>query len=118
MLQNCLYLVGMIALPLAVEVLLAPRPCLALLWGALHSHSRTPLRTPGRESDGLTRDARSGPYLPGHMVLTGPRLVDTSTANVSPMPRQTGHEAILHGGPARGRRFRSPAAGREASLNK
>ena len=35
MLQNCLYLVGMIPLPLAVEVLLAPALALALLWGAL-----------------------------------------------------------------------------------
>lgn len=118
MLQNCLYLVGMITLPLAVEVLLAPRPCLILLWGALHSHSRTPLKTAGRESDGSTNEAGPGPYLPGHMVLTDPRLVDTSTSNVSPIPRQTGHEVILHGGPARGCRFRSPAAGREASLSK
>ena len=80
--------------------------------------SRTPIRTAGRESDGLTSEAESGPYLAGHMVMTDPPLLDSSTSNVSPMPRQTCHEAILHEGPTRGSRFRSPAAGREASLSK
>ena len=28
------------------------------------------------ESDGLTSEAGSEPYLPGHMVLTDPRLLD------------------------------------------
>lgn len=118
MLENCLYFVAMITLPLALEVLLAPRPCLVLLWGALYSRSRTPLRSAVRESGGWTSEAVSAPYLSVHIVLTDPRLLDTSTSNESPMPWQTSHEATVHGGPARGGRFRSPAAGREASLNK
>ena len=132
MLQNCLYVVGIIALPLAVEVLLAPRPCLVLLWGGCGDvdgarrareirgtrsfanaaqNSRTRHRWLGK------RD-RIGALFPSHMVLTDPRLLDTSTSTVLPMSRQTGEEAILHGGTARGGRFRSPVAGRQASLNK
>jgi hypothetical protein len=104
MLQNCLCFAGMIAIPLAVEVFLAPRPCLALLWGALplsrlssvalarfavHSTPQTPLRTARPETDGMANETGLGPYLPGDLILTDPRFLHTSTSNVSPMPRKT-----------------------------
>jgi hypothetical protein len=75
MLKSCLGLVGMVALPLVVEVLLGPRPCLALLWGALplrrrcppaharlaaHSHPQTLLESVSRETDGLASEKRTG----------------------------------------------------------
>ncbi len=50
MLQSLLYVVGMIALPLAVEAALAPRPCLWLLRGAL---------SPSRRHEAMTRQGFS-----------------------------------------------------------
>jgi hypothetical protein len=101
MLQYCLYALGIIVLPLAVEAVLAPRPCLWLLRGlfpsprpnhanpasvARHSPPPMPPGTSVRPSESLAGDNLAGSYLPNDMVLPEPRFRH-ALASVSPLTR-------------------------------
>jgi hypothetical protein len=102
MLQYCLYALGMIVLPLAVEAVLAPRPCLWLLRGlfpsprpnhptpasvARHSPAPTPRGASHHPSEDLAGENFASPYLADDILLTEPRLRHVLGPPVAPQPR-------------------------------
>ena len=110
MLQYCLYFLGMIALPLAVEAVLAPRPCLWLLRCVLppprqnpptpaslawHSPAPAPRGASPQRSDGLADENTAGLNLPGDRVLHEPPFRRASTSSGSAVPRMKGTKRFL-----------------------